>query len=78
MQKGFMLVNTTLGKGKENSVAKAIRLLEGVKEVHVVFGVYDIVVKVEAESMDDLKQRMLTIDRVVDVASTLKMIIVNP
>jgi len=76
METAYVLVNTLLNEDTE--VAKAIRLLEGVKEVHLLYGVYDIIVKVEAESMADLKQRVAAIDKITDVRSTLKMILISP
>jgi DNA-binding Lrp family transcriptional regulator len=57
---------------------KELRKVEGVLEAHRVYGVYDTVVKVEAESTEKLKE-VLTwkIRRLPHVRSTLTMIVVE-
>jgi DNA-binding Lrp family transcriptional regulator len=49
----FVLISTELGE--EEILLKQIRSISNVKEAHIVCGVYDMVVKVEAENMDKLK-----------------------
>ncbi|MEM3807420.1 MAG: Lrp/AsnC ligand binding domain-containing protein, partial [Nitrososphaerota archaeon] len=46
----FVLINTEIGA--EEEVVKQIKKLPAVKEAYLVYGVYDIVAKVEAETMD--------------------------
>lgn len=53
MPTAFVLINTEIGS--EEEVATELRKLENVKDAFVVYGVYDIVARVEAESMDRLK-----------------------
>ena len=53
MPTAFVLINTEIGS--EEEVATELRKLEHVKESYVVYGVYDIVARVEAETMDRLK-----------------------
>jgi len=53
MPTAFVLINTEIGS--EEEVATELRKLENVKEAYVVYGVYDIVARVEAETMDRLK-----------------------
>jgi DNA-binding Lrp family transcriptional regulator len=49
-----------------------------VKDVYVVYGVYDIVAKVEADTMDKVKQTITWSIRKIDkVRSTLTMIVVD-
>jgi DNA-binding Lrp family transcriptional regulator len=43
-------------KGAEEEVLKELRKVMNVKEAYVVYGVYDIVARVEAETMDKLKE----------------------
>jgi len=43
-------------KGAEEEVLKELRKVINVKEAYVVYGVYDIVARVEAETMDKLKE----------------------
>jgi DNA-binding Lrp family transcriptional regulator len=68
----FVLINAELGK--EENILEELRNIEQVKEAHFVYGVYDIIAKVEAESMDKLKEIVtFKIRRLGDVRSTLTM-----
>lgn len=68
----YVLINAELGK--EESILEELRNISQVKEAHFVYGVYDIIVKVEAESMDKLKEIVtFKIRRLGDVRSTLTM-----
>jgi len=42
--------------GAEAKVFEALTQIEGVEEVNVVYGEYDIIAKVNAQSMDDLRK----------------------
>jgi DNA-binding Lrp family transcriptional regulator len=78
MPMAFVLVNADLGA--EEDLVKELRNTENVKEVYIVYGVYDIVAKVEAETMDKVKETVTwKIRRLDKVRSTLTMIVVeNP
>jgi DNA-binding Lrp family transcriptional regulator len=57
-------------------VLKEIRALEGVEEAQMVYGVYDIVVKVKGETMDKLKHIITeNIRRIDKVRTSLTMMI---
>ncbi len=76
MPKAFVLINTEIGS--ESDVLKDLRKIEGVEEAFAVYGVYDIIAKVGAESMDKLKEIVTwRIRRLDKVRSTLTMIIVE-
>jgi DNA-binding Lrp family transcriptional regulator len=63
---------------REREVLDAVRKIESVKEAHAVYGVYDIVVKVEAETMDKLKETVnRNVRRLNKIRSTLTMIIMD-
>ncbi len=62
--------------GTENEVAKAIRSKTGVKDVGVVYGEYDIVLKVEVKSMEDLQNFVLSLRKEKGVRRTTTMIAV--
>ncbi len=69
----FVLINAEIGS--EDEVLKELRKLSNVKESYVVYGVYDVVAKVEADSMDKLKEIVTwKIRRLDRVRSTLTMI----
>ncbi|MEM0313549.1 MAG: Lrp/AsnC ligand binding domain-containing protein [Candidatus Bathyarchaeia archaeon] len=76
MPKAFVLINTEIGS--ETEVVKELRKIEGVEEAYPVYGVYDIVAKVSAETMDKLKEIVTwRIRRLDKVRSTLTMIIIE-
>ena len=54
MPLAFVLINTEMGSMEET--LKALNKISNVKEAYMVYGVYDIVAKVEAESMTKLKE----------------------
>jgi len=62
--------------GSEREVLEALRKVEGVVEAYVVYGVYDIVAKVKAESMDELREIVTyKIRRLDKVQSTQTMMV---
>ncbi|MEM2850405.1 MAG: Lrp/AsnC ligand binding domain-containing protein [Candidatus Bathyarchaeia archaeon] len=72
----FVLINAEIGA--EDDVLNELKKLKNVKEAYVVYGVYDIIAKVEAESMDKLKEVVTWHVRRLDkVRSTLTMIVVE-
>ena len=73
MPTAFVLVNTEIGS--ENEVLTALKKVDGVQEAHSVYGVYDIVAKIQADSIDKLKEIVTWhIRRLDKVRSTLTMI----
>jgi DNA-binding Lrp family transcriptional regulator len=76
MPMAFVLINADLGA--EEELVKQLKSVEFVREVYVVYGVYDIVAKVEAETMDKVKETITWKVRRLDrVRSTLTMIVVE-
>lgn len=76
MPMAFVLVNTEIGS--ENEVLKLIKDVPGVEEAYAVYGVYDVVAKIKADSMDKLKEIVTWHVRRLDkVRSTLTMIVVE-
>ncbi len=76
MPVAFVLINAEIGS--EDEVVTELRKVGNVKESYVVYGVYDIVAKVEADSMDKLKEIVTwKIRRLDKVRSTLTMIVVE-
>jgi len=55
MPTAFVLINTEIGSSIAD-VLKDLKKVEGVDEVFAVYGVYDIIARVRAESMDKLKE----------------------
>ncbi len=76
MPVAFVLINAEIGS--EDEVVTELRKIGNVKESYVVYGVYDIVAKVSADSMDKLKEIVTwKIRRLDKVRSTLTMIVVE-
>ncbi len=76
MPLAIVLINAEIGS--EDEVVSELRKLGNIKESYTVYGVYDIVAKVEAESMDKLKEIVTwKIRRLDKVRSTLTMIVVE-
>jgi DNA-binding Lrp family transcriptional regulator len=72
----FVLINAEIGS--EGEVLKELRKIEGVEEAYSVYGVYDVIAKVKAESMDKLKDVVTwRIRRLEKVRSTLTMIVIE-
>jgi len=76
MPTAFVMINTEIGSEKE--VLDEIRKIEAVKESYITYGVYDIVAKVSADTMDKLKEIITwNVRRLHKVRSTLTMIIIE-
>jgi len=73
MPKAFVLINVE--SGAEEEVLEQIRRSEGVEEAYYSYGVYDIIAKIKAETMEKLReavsQKMRTVNK---VRSTLTLI----
>jgi len=73
MQTAFVLINTETDSSIAD-VLKDLKKVEGVDEAFAVYGVYDIITKVRAESMDKLKEIVTcSIRRIDKVRTTLTM-----
>ena len=77
MGKAYVLVNTQ--NGQAQTVRDSMAKIEGVTRAECVYGVYDVVVAVEHENIDKLKEIVTwKIRRVDGVKSTLTLIFVSP
>ncbi len=76
MAMAYVLINADVGK--ENEVLGELRKVPAVKEAYFVYGVYDIVAKVETGDVRELKEVVVTkIRRLGYVRSTLTMIVME-
>jgi DNA-binding Lrp family transcriptional regulator len=63
--------------GAEPEVLEGLKKIPEVKEAHIVYGVYDIIIRLEAETMKDLKDVISwKIRRFEKVRSTITMIVI--
>lgn len=76
MEKAYLFINTVIGQ--EQAVRVKIAKIKGVTKVELVYGVYDMVVTVEHEDKDGLRDIVTNeVRRVDDVRSTLTMIVTS-
>jgi len=75
MAKAFVFINVELGS--ENEVLKRLRGVPEVKESYLLYGVYDLVAKVETDSMDHLKEiitwKVRKLDKIKSTTTTVVM-----
>jgi DNA-binding Lrp family transcriptional regulator len=72
MRKAFVLINTDLGS--EVELLSELKKIEGVVGTFAVYGVYDMVVEIEAESEQKFKEIIFSrIRRLKHVRSTLTL-----
>ncbi len=73
----YLLINADLGA--EDDLIRTLKEVPNVVEVHMVYGVYDIIAKVQAGDMETVKATITSkIRKLEKVRSTLTMIVVNP
>ncbi len=76
MAEAYVLVNCDLGA--EEEVIGGLGQIEQVKEVHGTFGAYDIIAKVQSESVDKLREAITWKIRKMDkIRSTLTLTVVE-
>ncbi len=75
LPEAFVLISSKVGQ--EDQVIIDLQAIPEVKESYVVYGVYDVIARVEAESMQHLKEVVgLRIRQLDTVRTTLTMVIV--
>ncbi|MCH7758172.1 MAG: Lrp/AsnC ligand binding domain-containing protein [Thaumarchaeota archaeon] len=68
----YVMINCDLGA--DESIIEELKHFENVKEIHGVFGAYDIIARVESENQDALKEtRTWKIRKLDKVRSTLTL-----
>jgi len=76
MPMAFVFVNAEVGS--EDEALKQLRKIEGVKEAYSIYGIYDIVAKVEAETIDRLREVITSkVRKLRTVRSTLTMMVIE-
>ena len=73
MKKAYVLINCELNKKKK--VIENLKHIDSVKEVHGTFGAYDVIVKIENEQKDNVRETVKwNIRKMDDVRSTLTLV----
>jgi DNA-binding Lrp family transcriptional regulator len=76
MPQAFVLINVE--SGSEEEVVSELKKIAGVVEAYFSYGVYDIIAKVKAESMEKLKEMVTRkIRALTKVRSTLTLIMME-
>jgi len=74
MPTAYILVNTEIGAEKQ--VLEALKKIQGVEEAHSLWGVYDIIANVSADSAEELKNILTSqIEKIIKINSKLTMMI---
>ena len=77
MALAFVLLN--VDPGTEEEVRDTVSKIEEVEEAHLVYGTYDLVLKVRADTMDEVKKAVTgKIRKLDEVRSTLTMLVAGP
>jgi len=76
MPRAFVLINVE--SGSEDEVLKELKKMEGIEEAYFSYGVYDLITRVKADTMENLKdmvsRRIRTLNK---VRSTLTLIMME-
>jgi DNA-binding Lrp family transcriptional regulator len=74
MPRAYILFS--VASGAEDQVREDVLKIEGVQEVNVSYGVYDLIVKIKTDSMEQLKELVShRLRRLDNVRSTLTLIL---
>jgi DNA-binding Lrp family transcriptional regulator len=76
MPRAFVLVNAHLGS--ESNLVEKLRKMPQVKQAYFVYGVYDVIAEIQADTMEEIKERIAGDIRGLDeVRSTLTMVVME-
>jgi DNA-binding Lrp family transcriptional regulator len=75
MAEAYVLINCDLGT--EDGVIKELRSITGVSEVKGVFGVYDVIAKVNASSESEIKIVISKVRSLSSIKSSLTMMVIE-
>jgi DNA-binding Lrp family transcriptional regulator len=76
MPRAFVLINVE--SGSEDEVLKELKRIEGVEEAYFSYGVYDLITKIKADTMEQLKEMVTRKIRALSqVRSTLTLIMME-
>ena len=67
-------VVATVKRGKEHDVAQKIRKMKEVTEVLVTYGLYDVVVRIEAKSLGHLDKLVTDIRQMAEIKQTSTLV----
>ncbi|MEM3662354.1 MAG: Lrp/AsnC ligand binding domain-containing protein [Sulfolobales archaeon] len=75
-QKALVLINIEIGS--EEEVLSKLREIPNIKETYLVYGVYDIVAVIEAQTQDELREIVVKhVRRIPKIRSTTTMMVIE-
>ena len=73
MALAFILINTEIGS--EISVANKLKEFSFLKEIYVVYGIYDLIIKIEGDNLNYIKKVLIEkIRKIKEITSTITLI----
>jgi DNA-binding Lrp family transcriptional regulator len=73
MPSAFVMISCNFGSAKD--VTSQLHDIDGVEQVLIVSGIYDIIVRITVQNKDDLDRLLLRVRRMDEIQSTLTLII---
>ena len=71
--KAFVLLNTELGM--ESKIIEALNGVEEITNIHSLYGIYDLIIEMEAETIDKIKEAVFNkVRRLDNVKSTITLL----
>lgn len=71
--KAFVLLNTELGM--ESKIIEALNGVEEITSIHSLYGIYDLIIEMEADTMDKIKEVVFNkVRRLDNVKSTITLL----
>ena len=71
--KAFVLLNTELGM--ESKIIEALKGVEEITNIYSLYGIYDIIIEMEADTMDKIKEVVFNkVRRLENVKSTITLL----
>jgi len=75
MPTAFVMINTESGSEKE--VLDEIRKIDAVKESYITYGVYDMLAKISADTMDKLNEIVTWVRMLDKIRATITLIVIE-
>lgn len=73
MPSAFVMISCNFGSAKDLTLE--LHDIDGVEQVLIVSGIYDIIVRITVQNKDDLDRLLLRVRRMDEIQSTLTLII---
>lgn len=73
MSSAFVMISCNFGSTKE--VASELHDIDGVEQVLIVTGIYDVIVRINVQNKEDLDRLLLHVRRMDEIQSTMTLVI---